>query len=282
MGAQIACEYALGDHHVTLHARDLAAAQARVEAGFGLLQTHALRTGAEVAEAAQRISVADDPGTAARGAELVVESLPEDFELKASILRLALSAAPDVVVATNTSSLAISTLGEAIGAPTRTIGTHYLSPPLLMPPVEVIAGARTSTETVAFMCATVASLGKLPIVVRSDVPGFVWNRLQFAVVRECSWIVENGVATAEDVDTVMREGLARRWRHIGPLRAISLGGVDTWNRAAGNIVPELSTSTALPDLAEVAITDGDLRADADARDAALARELREGNTTEGS
>jgi 3-hydroxybutyryl-CoA dehydrogenase len=279
MGAQIGCEYALGGHEVALHARDLASAQARVDAGFALLQTHALRTRAEVAEAAQRISVAEDPGTAARGAELIVESLPEDIQLKASVLRLALAVAPDAVVATNTSSLAISAIGEAISIPERTVGTHYLSPPILMPPVEVIAGERTSAETVAFACDTVASLGKLPIVVRRDVTGFVWNRLQFALVRECTWIVENGVATAEDVDTVMREGLARRWRHVGPLRAISLGGVDTWNRAGRNIVPELSASTTLPDLAEVAITDGDLQSEADARDAALARELSERHPT---
>ena len=73
--------------------------------------------------------------------------------------------------------------------------------------------------------ATLLALGKLPIVVRRDVPGFIWNRLQFALVRECVWLVENGVASAEDVDTVMREGLARRWRHVGPMRAIALGGI---------------------------------------------------------
>ncbi len=112
---------------------------------------------------------------------------------------------------------------------------------------------------------------------------FVWNRLQFALVRECAWLVEHGVATPEDVDTVVREGLARRWRHVGPLRAIALGGVETWNRSGRNIVPELSTATELPDLGEVAMTDGDLAADAAARDEALARELRDARTTgEGS
>ncbi len=82
-----------------------------------------------------------------------------------------------------------------------------------------------------------------PSHVRRDVPGFVWNRLQFALVRECAWLVENGVATPEDVDTVMREGLARRWRRVGPLRAIMLGGIDTWNRSGANIVPELSNAS---------------------------------------
>jgi 3-hydroxybutyryl-CoA dehydrogenase len=112
--------------------------------------------------------------------------------------------------------------------------------------------------------------------VQRDVPGFVWNRLQFALVRECVWLVEQGVASAETIDEVMRAGLARRWRHVGPFRAMALGGIDTWNRSAANIVPELSTAAALPDLNGFARMAGDLEADARARDAALARELRDG------
>ena len=281
MGAQIGCEYALGGHDVVLHARDLAGARARADAGFELVRHHRLRDDADVDEAVHRISTEEETAAAAEGAHLVVESLPEDLELKASVLRAAVDAAPSAVVATNTSSLSISAIGEAIGRPETTVGTHYLNPPLLMPTVEVVAGARTSLETVRFASSTVAALGKLPVVVARDVPGFVWNRLQFALVRECIWLVENGVATAEDVDTVVREGLARRWRRVGPLRAITLGGVDTWNRSSRNIVPELSTASALPDLSDIAITGGDLDGDVTARDAALARELREDHSTGG-
>ena len=97
---------------------------------------------------------------------------------------------------------------------------------------------------------------------------------------ELAWLVENGVATPDDLDTVVREGLARRWRHVGPLRAIALGGIDTWNRSGQNIVPELSRSPELPDLQGVAITGGNLAGDAARRDAALAAELREPDETE--
>jgi 3-hydroxybutyryl-CoA dehydrogenase len=275
MGAQIGCEYALGGHEVRVHSRDIGGALQRVANGFAVLEAHGLSTADAVRAAAGRVTTAAHPGDAARDADLLVESLPEDLELKASVLREALAGARHPVVATNTSSLSITAIGEAIGAPERTLGTHNLNPPQLMPTVGVIAGERTAPETVSLVQETLVALGKLPVLVGRDVPGFVWNRLQFALVRECAWLVEHGVASPEDVDTVMREGLARRWRRVGPLRAIALGGVDTWNRSARAIVPDLSTARELPDLAEVAITDGDLSTDAATRDGALARELRE-------
>lgn len=277
MGAQIGVEYALGGHQVGFLVRDAARARARIDGALALLTTHGLRTQEDVDSARELVETTIEPHRAAERAQLVVESLPEDLELKAHVLATVLRhAAPQAVVATNTSSLSITALGEAIGAPERTAGTHYLNPPLLMPPVEIVAGERTSAATVDFARETLAALGKTPILVGRDVPGFVWNRLQFALVRECAWLVERGVATREDVDAVVREGLARRWRHIGPLRSIALGGVETWNRAGRNIVPELSTAPQLGDLGEVAIGGGDPDGDAGRRDAALARELRDG------
>jgi 3-hydroxybutyryl-CoA dehydrogenase len=274
MGAQIGCEYALGGHDVVLHARDADAARERAEAGLALVEREKLRDPAAVDAARARLSASGDTAAAA-DADLLVESLPEDLALKTSVLKRALEVAPGAIVATNTSSLSISALGDAIAVPERTVGTHYLNPPLLMPTVEVIAGDRTSEATLTFARETLAALGKLPVVVRRDVPGFVWNRLQFALVRELAWLVENDVAAPEELDVVVREGLARRWRQVGPLRAIALGGIETWNRSGRNIVPELSTASDLPDLSAIAIAGGDLAAEAAARDHALAADLSE-------
>lgn len=281
MGAQIGCEYALGGHDVVLCARDAGAARDRAEAALALVEREGLRDPAAVAAARRRIFASADTAEAAANADVLVESLPEDLSLKATVLRRALEAAPRAIVATNTSSLSISALGDAVAAPERTVGTHYLNPPLLMPMVEVIAGRGTSDETLAFARETLAALGKLPVVVRRDVPGFVWNRLQFALVRELAWLAENDVATPEDLDLVVREGLARRWRRVGPLRAIALGGIETWNRAGRNIVPELSTASDLPDLSAIAIAGGDLAAEAAARDHALASDMSEPVSTRG-
>ena len=273
MGAQIGCEYALGGHDVTLVARDTSAVRRRVNAAFDVFEEHRL-AGPDALDAAKgRITIASTLDAHHVECDLAVESLPEDLELKASMLASVALASPEAILATNTSSISITALGAAAGAPARIVGTHYLAPPLLMPPVEVVAGEHTEAGVVDTVWRTLVALGKQPVAVERDVPGFVWNRLQFALLRECVWLVEHGVASAETVDEVMRQGLARRWRHVGPFRAIALGGIDTWNRSAANIVRELSTASGLADLHAFARVDGDLAAVARTRDAALAREL---------
>ena len=168
----------------------------------------------------------------------------------------------------------MSAIGEAAGAPQRTLGTHYWNPPLLMPLVEVIAGDRTRAEAVERVRATLEGLGKRPVLVRRDLPGFVWNRLQFALLRECVRLVEDGVATPEAIDDVVREGLARRWRHVGPFAAVALGGVPTWERVGENLVPELSTAQHLGELGRwVPQDEAALAAARERRDRALAEEL---------
>lgn len=245
MGAQIGCEYALGGHDVTLAARALDRVRERAEAALATVVEHDLATEDEARAARERLRATD--GYDLSGWDLVVESLPEDLELKATLLRPLAAGSPHPILASNTSSLSIGALGERVEAPERTIGTHYWNPPLLMPLVEVVpAGA--DARTVETAIGLLEGLGKRPVVVARDVPGFVWNRLQFALLRECVWLVENGVASPQTVDEVVRHGLARRWRHVGPFQSIALGGVDTWNRAGENLVPELSRAERLPDL----------------------------------
>ena len=118
------------------------------------------------------------------------------------------------------------------------------------------------------------------MLVQRDVPGFIWNRLQHALLREALWIVDNGVATPEAVDEVVRFGNARRWEHVGPFAAAALGGIGTWQRVAGELFPVLSNADDAGDL-ERALWAGaeELAAIAEARDAELARDLRERLTT---
>jgi 3-hydroxybutyryl-CoA dehydrogenase len=270
MGAQVGCEYALGGHEVTLTARHLDRVERRVRDALATVQELSLFAPEQVAQARGRLTLDAEYGPDAW--DLVVESVPEDIELKAGLLRPLAAASPEAVLATNTSSLSITALGDAIGAPERTIGTHYWNPPLLMPLVEVVAGERTSPEVVALVRETVSRLGKRPVLVR-DVPGFVWNRIQMAVLREAAWIVGNDVAAPETVDEILTYGLARRWRNVGFFEAISLGGVATWQRTSANLLPELSAATELPDLREWTQDPASLADVAARRDRGLARDL---------
>jgi 3-hydroxybutyryl-CoA dehydrogenase len=274
MGSQIGCEYALGGHRVVLVARGRARVEERRTAALRLVEELGLADPEAVAAAARRLTVAG--GIAEAGpVELVVESVPENLELKVGLLREARATSPGAILASNTSSLSITELGERAGAPERTVGTHYWNPPLLMSPVEVVPGRATEPAVVEEVCALLRGLGKRPLVV-ADVPGFAWNRIQMAVLREAAWLVEHGVASPEAIDEILTHGLGRRWSAIGFFQAIALGGVDTWQRTAANLLPELSTAQELGDLRRWVTADEETLAEAAARrDRGLARALLE-------
>jgi len=273
MGAQIGVEYAVGGHRATLTARNPERVRERVDAALALLGHHRLATAAELAAARRRLTVA--ARAEPHGWDLAVESLPEDLELKAELMRPVAEASPEAILATNTSSLSVGELGERIGAPERTLGTHYWNPPLLMPLVEVVVGERTGREAVERVREMLRALGKRPVVCR-DVPGFIWNRLQMAVLREAVWLCEHGVAAPETVDEVLTYGLARRWRRVGFFTAVALGGVTTWERAARNLLPQISAASELSGLARWVPTGEALLAEAaERRDRGLARDLIE-------
>jgi 3-hydroxyacyl-CoA dehydrogenase len=273
MGSQIGCEYLAGGHDVTFVARDLEALEGRVERGLAIAEEIGLLA-PELRD--QTLARASFRTTPEPGCDLVVESLPEDFSLKVSLLEPIAAESGRAIVATNTSSLGITALGAAIGAATRIVGTHYWNPPLLMPLVEVIPGTETSPSIIEQVRALLLDLHKQPVVLERDVPGFVWNRLQLAALREAVWLVEHGVATAETIDEIVRDGLARRWRHVGPFETAALGGLETWRRIGVNLLPELSAAQDLDELGDCLTTDAaKLDAARDRRDAALAAELRE-------
>jgi 3-hydroxybutyryl-CoA dehydrogenase len=264
MGAQIGCEYLAAGHEVTFVARSAARARERLDDVRRLVERHALAP----LPAELRVVAAVD---AALAADLVVESVDESFALKVEVLSTAAAAHPAAVLASNTSSLSIGELGEAVGAPERTLGTHYWNPPLLMPLVEIIRGG-ASDDAVSLVVDALRAIGKRPVLINRDVPGFAWNRLQFALLREALWLVDEGVAEPAVVDEIVRDGLARRWRYTGPFETAALGGAETFQSIAANLFGELSSATAAPTLA-AAVAAVPLAGVAERRDAGLAAEL---------
>lgn len=280
MGAQIGCEYALAGCIVRWVVRERASAEQRIEQALALVLTHGLADAVAVNRARgsmlwTTLGGGENDGRRDDEPELIVESLPEELTLKAGVLGPFAARHPEAIVATNTSSISIGTLGEAAGVPERIVGTHYWNPPLLMPLVEVVAGERTPLALRERVEALLRAIGKRPVVLEREVDGLLWNRLQLAVLRESLWLVEQGVATPEAIDEVMRDGLARRWRLTGPFETVGLGGAATFDAIAENLFPVLSDAKSASGFAPHVPSDRDrLAALRKRRDAALAAELR--------
>lgn len=272
MGAQIGCEYALAGAPVRWVVRERPAAEERVERALVLAVEHGLATPEQVERARSSMDWESDAGAEP---ELIVESLPEDLELKAGVLRPLAERHPNAILATNTSSISIAALGEAAGAAGRIVGTHYWNPPLLMPLVEVVAGPATPLAMRERVIALLRAIGKRPVVLEREVDGLLWNRLQLAVLRESLWLVEQGVATPETIDEVMRDGLARRWRLTGPFETVGLGGAATFDAIAENLFPLLSDASSGSGFEPYVPRDPELLAELrERRDRVLAEELR--------
>jgi len=187
----------------------------------------------------------DAPGFAE--ADLVVESIVEDLAAKHELLAsIEPWCDPRAVIATNTSSLTISDIAAGLASPERFAGLHFLKPAHLTGVVEIIPGGETSPATVEVLKDVAAQLGKAPLVARRDVPGFIWNRIQFAVLRECLHMLETGVASAEDIDTAVADGLAPRWVAAGPLATADLGGLATFATVCDLLFPHLANDRTAP------------------------------------
>jgi 3-hydroxybutyryl-CoA dehydrogenase len=262
MGAQIVTDYAQGGHSVRF---TVSTRTTRAEA------VERIR-GRATSPDNLDVNYATDTEEAASDADVIVEALPEDLELKRRELVRAQHVSPSAILATNTSSFTVASIAEALEDPTRLIGTHYVNPPWAHTAVEVIPSEATAPGVIAAIDEILVSLGRTPIRVRRDVPGFVFNRLQFALLREAIDLVDSGVVTKADLDRIVVEGLGRRWGIVGPLASAGLGGADLFYELATRLYPALSVSGA-PDPTHrrhLVMTDDEILLQRRARDARLA------------
>jgi 3-hydroxybutyryl-CoA dehydrogenase len=204
-------------------------------------------------ENAARVRLTTSADGALAGAELVVETIVEELEPKRALLvRAEELAAPEAILTTNTSSLPLAPLAAALRRPERFAGLHWLNPPELVELVEVVGAEATAEPTTEALVDWMEQLGKAPVVVRRDVPGFIVNRLQYALLREAYALVDAGVASFEDVDRAVVHGLGSRWAAIGPFETMDLAGLDVHAAVAANLWPELARGdTPSPTIARV-------------------------------
>jgi 3-hydroxybutyryl-CoA dehydrogenase len=179
------------------------------------------------------------------GVRLVIECVPEQLALKrevfAALERLAPAAVP---LASNSSSFPISEIAAGLATQQRMLGLHFFMPAHLVPAVEVVRGERTDEAVAQAVSAMVRAVGKKPVQVRRDIPGFLGNRLQHALMREAISLVEQGFASAEDVDTMVRYGFGFRYIAAGPLLQKDHSGIDIHYAAAATMYPHLCNAGA--------------------------------------
>jgi 3-hydroxybutyryl-CoA dehydrogenase len=264
MGAGIGLAFAVaGCPDVRLMARhdaSLARAEARVDDGLSRVVSDGALDPVLARHAREALTLTTSLETAAR-CQLLIESIPEDVSAKVSVLAAVEQMAPlDAVLTTNTSSISIETLSSALSQPERFAGFHWLNPAEIVPLVEIVSGPSTASATVTTLMGWATHAGKSPIHVRRDVPGFVVNRLQYALLREAYRLAELGVSSLEDIDTAITSGLGLRWAAVGPFQTMDLAGLDVHAVVARRLFPELSNQVAVPGLVVDLIATGALGA----------------------
>ena len=209
---------------------------------------------AEATEATARVETPPDLEAAVGDADLVIEAVPEEQALKEDILGRCSAAAPaSAIIASNTSSLPIGGLAPAVSEPGRFLGVHWFNPPEWTPGIEVIPASGTSRETVDRVIELLRGIGKRPAEV-ADHPGFVANRLQMALLREAIAIVDEGLATPESLDEVVRTTFGFRLPFFGPFLIADMAGLDTnasvFETLERGIGPEFAVPGALREMVD--------------------------------
>ena len=196
---------------------------------------------------------------AVAGAELVIENVPENIDIKAGVYR-AIDAliAPSVIVASDTSGIPITKLQAHISNPARMVGMHWSNPPHIIPMIEVIAGEKTAPETVSTIRDLIRAIGLLPVVVKKDVPGFVENRVLYALLREAVDLVERGVIEPEDLDTCVSWGIGYKIAVIGPMALLDMAGLDIYKSVSSFLNADLCNRADLAPVVKEKIDAGKL------------------------
>jgi len=262
MGSHIALAFALAGYEVNgidlkqdildlARTNMIAACHELVRAGF--LEE------ARVRNVLGKVNLTLDLNKSLSSADYVTEAVPEIVAAKQEIYELCGKLCrPEVVIGSNTSSMSISEIAAGMKHPERAVGTHWFIPPHLMPVVEIVPGSATSEDTLQLVKGLLRKVGKKPVTCKEN-PGFIHNYIQFAMGRACLMLLEMGVCSAEDVDTVVTNGFALRLAQLGPIRTMDYMGLDTILNVAKYMYAKTGDEAfRTPALLEKMVTRGEL------------------------
>jgi len=213
----------------------------------------------EIETIISRIKTTTSVEEATSDAQLVVENVAEDLELKQKVFQeFDRVCPPETILTTNTSVISITEVAAKASNKRRIVGTHFWNPPYLIPLVEVVKAKETSDEVVETTYRVLKNAGKYPVKVMKDVPGFVCNRLQHALWREAISIVENGIADPATVDDVIKHGFGIRLPVLGPLENADMAGLDLCLAIHNYILKYISASPSPSPLLQEKVEKGEL------------------------
>jgi 3-hydroxybutyryl-CoA dehydrogenase len=244
MGHGITQIFAAGGCDVYMIGRNpdrLAEAVEKIRASLAQFVDEALLSRADVEAALARITTSTDLADAGR-AELVVEAVTENIPLKHEIFEKLDQACPPETVLASSSGQPPSVLVDRVRHRHRVVAAHFWYPAQLIPLVEVCPGPETDPEVVTWTMSALRSVGCEPVVMDKEVPGLIGNRIQFAMLREAWALWASGAASAEAIDTVVRNTLGRRLGISGPIESADLGGLDTLHAFAESLLPHIDAS----------------------------------------
>ena len=262
MGHGIAQEFASAGYQVHLHDvtdEQLQTARTQIEKNLGVLAESAIIEEDSIHPTLQRIQTATELEAVAENADFVVEAVTENLALKQQIFeKLDATCPPHAILASNTTALMPSQIGENVKRKDQILNTHYFNPPYLIPLVEMIRSPDTSDETVEVTFELLTTIGKTPAIIEKEALGFVGPRLQAALIREAFAIVEQGIASAETVDLVVRYSFGRRLSVAGPFEVFELAGWDLVLAAFEELYKDLNSSSDINPLLRDMVKSGKL------------------------
>jgi len=234
--------------------------RASVRDNLHVLQSGGVVKEAEVTAAISRISYSSDITQLAKECVFVIEAVCEDLAVKNSVFKqLDEHAGPHVILASNTSSLSIAAIAESCKDKSRVLAVHFLHPAHLVPLVEITPTPHTSPAVVEKSKELLKKIGKSPVLLKKEVPGYLAARLQAALFREALYLVEQGVVSIEDADRACKDGFGRRLNQVGPLEVADMAGLDIYAKTSSVMFPSLSNATTCP-LLDKMVAEGKLGA----------------------
>lgn len=262
MGHGIAQEFASAGYRVHLHDvtdEQLKTARTQIEKNLNVLAENAIIEKASIPPTLQRIQTDTELEGVAENADFVVEAVTENLALKQQVFEKLDAICPShAILASNTTALMPSQIGVNAKRKDKILNTHYFNPPYLIPLVELIRSPGTSDETVTVTFELLTGIGKTPALIEKEVPGFVGPRLQAALIREAFAIVEQGIASAETVDLVVRNSFGRRLSVAGPFEVFELAGWDLVLAAFEELYKDLNNASDINPLLREMVDTGQL------------------------